>query len=108
MKLSELQNQVDLWIKQYGVRYFEPLTNLGILMEEVGELSRVMVREYGEQSKKESDLNKKLADEIADVLWILTAISNQCNIDLTKAMQENFDKKNERDRLRHIQNNKLK
>ncbi len=108
MQLNELQNEVDQWIKKYGVRYFHPLTNLGILMEEVGELSRVMVREYGEQSKKESDMHKKLSDEIADVLWVLTAISNQCNVDLAKAMQENFEKKTNRDQNRHLENKKLK
>ncbi len=108
MTLDKLQSDVDQWITTTGVRYFNHLTNLGILMEEVGELSRIMVREYGEQSKKESDMNKELADEFADVLWVLTALANQCNINLTDAMQKNFEKKNQRDHSRHHQNEKLK
>src|SRR5690349_10869441 len=97
MTLSELQSQVDGWIKTVGVRYFNELTNLGILMEEVGELSRLMVRTYGEQSFKESDKGKELADEMADVLWVLVCLANQTGVDLTAAMQKNFEKKNIRD-----------
>ena len=107
MHLIELQTQVDEWIKNHGVKYFAPLTNLGILMEEVGEVSRIMVREYGEQSKKESDQDKNLADELADVLWVLSAIANQCGIDLEDAMQKNMQKKTARDSDRHKNNEKL-
>ncbi len=108
MELSELQTKVDTWITTTGVRYFNELTNLGILMEEVGELSRIIVRKYGEQSFKESDKHKDLADEMADVLWVLTALANQCHVDLEKAMQENFEKKTARDAVRHVENEKLK
>ncbi len=106
--LKELQNNVDGWIKTVGVRYFNELTNLGILMEEVGELSRLMVRKYGEQSFKESDKHKELADEMADVLWVLVCLANQTGVDLTAAIEKNFDKKNIRDAKRHIDNEKLK
>ncbi|HMT34753.1 MAG TPA: nucleotide pyrophosphohydrolase [Chitinophagaceae bacterium] len=108
MQLSELQTQVDEWIQTHGVRYFAPLTNLGILMEEVGEMSRIMVRKYGEQSNKENEQDKILADEIADVLWVLTAIANQCDVNLETAMQENMAKKTLRDKERHKSNEKLK
>lgn len=108
MQLSELQTQVDEWIQTHGVRYFAPLTNLGILMEEVGEMSRIMVRKYGEQSNKENEQYKILADEIADVLWVLTAIANQCDVNLETAMQENIAKKTLRDKERHKSNEKLK
>jgi NTP pyrophosphatase (non-canonical NTP hydrolase) len=108
MQLSELQTQVDEWIQTHGVRYFAPLTNLGILMEEVGEMSRIMVRKYGEQSNKENEQYKILADEIADVLWVLTAIANQCDVNLETAMQENMAKKTLRDKERHKSNEKLK
>ncbi len=107
MQLNELQQQVDDWIKTHGVKYFAPLTNLGILMEEVGEVSRIMVREYGEQSKKQSDIGKNLGDELADVLWVLTAIANQCGVNLEEAVQKNMLKKTERDAERHRQNKKL-
>ena len=107
MQLNELQTSVDDWIKTHGVKYFAPLTNLGILMEEVGEVSRIMVREYGEQSKKESDTDKNLADELADVLWVLTAIANQCDINLEDAVQKNIAKKTLRDSVRHKENKKL-
>lgn len=107
MHLKELQTEVDGWIKTTGVRYFNELTNLGILMEEVGELSRIMVRKYGEQSFKESDKNKNIADEMADVLWVLTALANQCGVDLEQAVKDNFDKKNKRDAKRHLENDKL-
>jgi NTP pyrophosphatase (non-canonical NTP hydrolase) len=99
---------VDEWINTLGVRYFNELTNLGILMEEVGELSRLMVRKYGEQSFKESDKNKDIADEMADVLWVLMCLANQTGVDLTDALQKNFDKKNIRDANRHKENEKLK
>jgi NTP pyrophosphatase (non-canonical NTP hydrolase) len=101
------QQQVDEWISTVGVRYFNELTNLGILMEEVGELSRIMVRKYGEQSFKESDKHKDLGDEMADVLWVLMCLANQTGIDLTDALQKNFEKKNLRDSTRHKDNEKL-
>jgi NTP pyrophosphatase (non-canonical NTP hydrolase) len=105
--LREAQQQVDDWIKAIGVRYFNELTNLGILMEEVGELSRIMVRKYGEQSFKESDSSKELPDEMADVLWVLICLANQTGVDLTAALQQSFEKKTSRDKDRHINNNKL-
>ena len=108
MTIQEAQEQVDGWIKTVGVRYFSELTNLGILMEEVGELSRLMVRKYGEQSFKESDKGKELSDEMADVLWVLICLANQTGVDLTKALEQNFEKKNIRDATRHIDNPKLK
>jgi NTP pyrophosphatase (non-canonical NTP hydrolase) len=107
MELKELQVKVDTWITTTGVRYFNELTNLGILMEEVGELSRIMVRTYGEQSFKDSDKEKNIADEMADILWVLTALANQCNVDLEKAMERNFEKKQIRDAKRHLENEKL-
>jgi NTP pyrophosphatase (non-canonical NTP hydrolase) len=106
--IKEAQENIDNWIKTTGVRYFNELTNLGILMEEVGELSRIMVRKYGEQSFKESENDKNLADEIADVLWILICLANQTGVDLTDALKKNFEKKNLRDSQRHLQNEKLK
>src|ERR1700744_5501566 len=108
MTIKESQQDVDEWIRTVGVRYFSELTNLGILMEEVGELSRIMVRKYGEQSYKESDKNKDLADEMADVLWVLMCLANQTGVDLTGALQKNFEKKNVRDANRHKDNEKLK
>lgn len=108
MTLDNAQQQVDQWIKTVGVRYFNELTNLGILVEEVGELSRLMVRIYGEQSFKESDKNKNLADEMADVLWVLICLANQTGVNLTEALEKNFEKKNIRDANRHINNEKLK
>ncbi len=107
LTISEAQQKVDEWIKTVGVRYFEPLTNLGILMEETGELARLMVRTYGEQSFKKSDEGKQLSDEMADVLWVLMCLANQCNIDLNEALQKNFEKKNIRDADRHQNNEKL-
>ncbi|OJU74038.1 MAG: pyrophosphatase [Bacteroidetes bacterium 47-18] len=107
MTIRAAQDQIDHWIKTVGVRYFNELTNLGILMEEVGELSRLMVRTYGEQSFKESDKNKELGDEMADVMWVLMCLANQCNIDLTDALRKNFEKKNIRDADRHRENDKL-
>ena len=99
--LREAQTKVDQWIKTVGVKYFSELTNLGILMEEVGELSRLMVRIYGEQSFKETDKNKKLSDEMADVLWVLICLANQTGVDLTEALHKNFEKKSLRDAERH-------
>ena len=107
MTIQSAQEQVDQWIKTVGVRYFNELTNLGILMEEVGELSRLMVRTYGEQSFKESDKNRELSDEMADVLWVLICLANQTGVDLTSALQKNFEKKNIRDAERHKNNEKL-
>ncbi|GAB2836199.1 nucleotide pyrophosphohydrolase [Ferruginibacter profundus] len=106
--IRQAQQQVDQWIKTIGVKYFSELTNLGILMEEVGELSRLMVRQYGEQSFKESDKGKELSDEMADVLWVLICLANQTGVDLTTALQKNFEKKNIRDAERHKNNDKLK
>jgi len=106
--LREAQDQVDEWIKTVGVRYFGELTNLGILMEEVGELSRLMVRLYGEQSFKPSENQKELADEMADVLWVLICLANQTGVDLTSAFLKNMEKKTQRDADRHRQNLKLK
>jgi NTP pyrophosphatase (non-canonical NTP hydrolase) len=107
MTISELQDRVDSWIKDYGVRYFNELTNMAILTEEVGELARIMSRRYGEQSEKESDKNLDLGDEMADVLWVLTCLANQTGIDLEKAMERNFQKKTIRDKDRHKKNEKL-
>jgi NTP pyrophosphatase (non-canonical NTP hydrolase) len=108
MTIVEAQTTVDQWIKTVGVKYFSELTNLGILMEEVGELSRLMVRQYGEQSFKESDKGKDLGDEMADVLWVLICLANQTGVNLTEALEKNFEKKNLRDAERHQQNDKLK
>ena len=107
MTIEQAQQQVDGWIKTTGVRYFNELTNLGILMEEVGELSRLMVRTYGEQSFKESDKGRDLGDEMADVLWVLICLANQTGVDLDKALQKNFEKKQVRDASRHKENKKL-
>lgn len=107
MTIEQAQQQVDEWIKTVGVRYFNELTNLGILMEETGELARLMVRKYGEQSFKESDKGKELADEMADVLWVLICLANQTGVNLTEALQKNFEKKNIRDSTRHKDNEKL-
>lgn len=106
--IKQAQQQVDEWIKTIGVRYFSELTNLGILMEEVGELSRLMVRKYGEQSFKEKEQQNGLADEMADVLWVLLCLANQTGVDLTQALENNFDKKTKRDKTRHQENDKLK
>ncbi len=102
------QQQVDEWIKTTGVRYFSELTNMVILTEEVGELARIMARKYGDQSFKESDKQKDLGDEMADVLWVLLCLANQTGIDLTDALRKNFEKKNIRDATRHINNEKLR
>jgi len=108
MTLEEAQNQVDNWIKLYGVRYFGELTNMAILTEEVGELARVMVRTYGEQSFKKSEENANLADEMADVLWVLICMANQTGVNLTEAFEKNMLKKTDRDNTRHLENEKLK
>ena len=108
MKLTEAQKIVDDWIKEYGVRYFSELTNTAILMEEVGEVARIMARRYGEQSEKESDKGKDLGDELADVLFVLICIANQTGINLEEALQQNLDKKTNRDHERHHSNPKLK
>ena len=108
MTLQAAQKKVDQWINTTGVRYFDELTNLGILMEEVGELSRIMVRTYGEQSFKKSDKEKNLPDEMADVLWVLLCLANQTGVNLTDALEKNFEKKNKRDAERHKNNSKLK
>jgi len=107
MTLEEAQKQVDEWIKTYGVRYFGELTNMAILTEEVGELARVMVRTYGEQSFKKSDENADLADEMADVLWVLICMANQTGVNLTDAFEKNMQKKTDRDKERHLNNKKL-
>lgn len=107
MTLQEAQTQVDQWIRTVGVRYFSELTNMAILTEEVGELARIMARTYGDQSFKKSDLGKDLADEMADVLWVLICLANQTGVDLTAALQKNFEKKNIRDATRHQDNEKL-
>ncbi|MFN0080990.1 MAG: nucleotide pyrophosphohydrolase [Ferruginibacter sp.] len=105
--LSDAQKKVDEWINTMGVRYFNELTNLGILMEEVGELSRILVRKYGEQSFKKSDEEHNLADEMADVLWVLICLANQTGVDLTVALHSNFEKKTLRDAERHLDNDKI-
>src|SRR5699024_7325279 len=108
MTIQEAQVKVDQWIKEYGVKYFSELTNMAILTEEVGEVARIISREYGEQSFKESDKDKELSDEMADVLWVLLCLANQTGIDLTIALEKNFNKKTNRDATRHKENKKLK
>lgn len=108
MTIEEAQKVVDEWIKSKGVRYFNELTNMAMLTEEVGELARIMARTYGEQSFKESDKNRDLGDEMADVLWVLICLANQTGVDLTEALKKNLDKKNTRDSTRHLENEKLK
>lgn len=108
MTIKEAQKDIDKWITTTGVRYFNELTNLGNLMEEVGELSRLMVRKFGEQSFKENEKEINLSDELADVLWVVMCIANQTGVDLTVALKENFEKKNLRDAERHKNNEKLK
>ncbi len=107
MTIQEAQEQVDQWIKKYGVRYFSELTNMAILTEEVGELARIVSRTYGEQSFKESDKNRDIGDEMADVLWVLICMANQTGVDLTKALEKNIEKKTFRDKDRHKNNAKL-
>ena len=108
MTLEEAQAQVDQWIKTVGVRYFNELTNMAMLTEEVGEVARIIARRYGEQSEKESDKNKDLGDEMADVLFVLICLANQTGINLTEALAKNLDKKSIRDADRHHNNHKLK
>ena len=108
MTINEAQQQVDGWIKTVGVRYFSELTNMAILTEEVGELARIMARTYGDQSFKKTDLDKDMADEMADVLWVLICLANQTGVNLTEAFQKNIEKKTKRDAERHQQNEKLK
>ncbi|MFL5741746.1 MAG: nucleotide pyrophosphohydrolase [Flavisolibacter sp.] len=108
MTIQEAQTTVDDWIKTKGVRYFSELTNMAILTEEVGEVARLVSRLYGEQSFKESDKEKNLSDELADVLWVLICLANQTGVDLTRALEKNFEKKNLRDSERHQKNEKLK
>ena len=108
MTFQEAQQNIDQWIKTTGVRYFSELTNMAILTEEVGEVARLMSRMYGDQSFKETDREKNLSDELADVLWVLICIANQTGVDLTQALQKNFEKKNIRDGQRHQQNEKLR
>ncbi len=105
--IREAQHMVDAWIKTYGVRYFNELTNMAILTEEVGEVARLIARMYGEQSFKESDKQKDLGDEMADVLWVLICLANQTGVDLTEALEKNMQKKTNRDKERHINNQKL-
>jgi len=108
MTIQQAQQQVDGWIKTTGVRYFSELTNMAILTEEVGELARIMARQYGDQSFKESDKDRNLADEMADVLWVLLCLANQTGVDLADALAKNFEKKTKRDAERHQNNDKLK
>lgn len=108
MTIQQAQQQVDAWIKTTGVRYFSELTNMAILTEEVGELARIMARQYGDQSFKESDKQNNLGDEMADVLWVLLCLANQTGVDLTAALEKNFEKKTKRDADRHQNNEKLK
>jgi NTP pyrophosphatase (non-canonical NTP hydrolase) len=108
MTLFEAQNKVDDWIKKYGVRYFNELTNMAILTEEVGELARIISRTYGDQSFKDSDLENNISDELADILWVLICIANQTGVDLEEAFINNVNKKTKRDSARHINNIKLK
>ena len=108
MTIHEAQQSIDAWIKTTGIRYFNELTNTAILMEEVGEVARIMARQYGEQSFKKSDEDVNLADEMADVLFVLLCLANQTGIDLTDALEKNLEKKNKRDSGRHKSNNKLK
>ncbi|MBN2765099.1 MAG: nucleotide pyrophosphohydrolase [Paludibacteraceae bacterium] len=107
MSISDAQKMVDDWIHLYGVRYFDELTNMAVLTEEVGELARIMARTYGDQSFKKSDEKYNLADEMADVLWVLMCMANQTGVDLTEAFMNNIDKKTKRDQKRHLENNKL-
>jgi NTP pyrophosphatase (non-canonical NTP hydrolase) len=108
MTIEQAQLEVDNWIKIVGVRYFNELTNTAILMEEVGEVARIMARKYGEQSFKESDKSVDLSDELADVLWVLICLANQTGVNLTEAFNKNMEKKTVRDKERHLSNEKLK
>ncbi len=108
MHIADAQTEVDNWIKTYGVRYFNELTNMAMLTEEVGEVARIIARKYGEQSFKESDKEKDLGDEMADVLWVLICLANQTGVDLEAAFKKNMEKKTNRDATRHLDNDKLK
>ncbi len=108
MTINQLQQRVDEWITTVGVRYFSPLTNMAILTEEVGEVARIMARRYGDQSEKPSDRDRDLDDELADVIWVVTCLANQTGVDLTQAIERNFEKKTTRDATRHRNNPKLK
>lgn len=108
LTISQLQNDVDHWIKTIGVRYFSELTNLAILTEEVGELARIMARKYGDQSFKANESQDTLADEMADVLWVLVCLANQTGVNLTDAIEKNIEKKTNRDKTRHQDNEKLR
>ena len=108
MTIKDAQTTVDEWIKTVGVRYFNELTNMAMLTEEVGEVARIIARRYGEQSEKESDKNKDVGDEMADVLWVLICLANQTGVDLTEAFRKNLEKKNIRDATRHLDNEKLR
>jgi len=108
MTIQEAQEQVDVWIKTIGIRYFSELTNMAILTEEVGELARIMARTYGDQSFKKNESADQLADEMADVLWVLMCMANQTGVNLTEALQKNIEKKTNRDKNRHVQNEKLR
>ena len=108
MTLNEAQQNVDEWIQKYGVRYFNELTNMAILTEEVGEVARIIARQYGEQSFKESDKDKKLGEELADVLWVLLCLANQTGVNLEEELQKSFNKKTGRDKERHLNNKKLR
>lgn len=107
MTIQEAQAKIDQWIQEYGVRYFDEMTNMAILVEEVGEVARIMSRRYGEQSEKESDKNKDLGDEMADVLFVLMCMANQTGVNLEKALEKNLEKKTNRDHSRHKENDKL-
>lgn len=107
MTIKEAQDKVDQWIKTYGVRYFNELTNMAVLTEEVGELARIMARKYGEQSFKEGE-KQDPSEEMADILWVLICLANQTGVDLTEALRKSFEKKTKRDKERHINNPKLK
>jgi NTP pyrophosphatase (non-canonical NTP hydrolase) len=108
LTVNDLQKQVDEWITTVGVRYFNELTNMAMLTEEVGELARIIARRYGEQSEKESDKNKDIGDEMADVLWVLVCLANQTGVNLEEAFKKNLEKKNNRDSTRHLENPKLR
>ncbi len=108
MTIKEAQNQIDHWVNTTGVRYFNELTNMTLLTEEVGGLARIMARTYGEQSFKDSDKDRDLGDEMADVLWVLICLANQTGVDLTEALKKNMQKKTDRDGRRHLDNDKLR
>lgn len=108
MTIDQAQQSVDEWIKKFGVRYFNELTNMALLTEEVGELARIIARRYGEQSEKETDKGRDLGEEMADVLWVLICLANQTGVNLTQAFHASMEKKTQRDTLRHVSNPKLK